>query len=384
MSGYGVSETENMEARADTGFEGMQSPVTNRKKGLRYRILLFFNILMLAMGSTPGPLLTRIYFLHGGSKRWFSSWLGTVAWPLLLPPLYFSYRRHPNRENGITPKLFLASCGIGILTGADNYLYVYGLSFLPASTATVLLSTQLGFNAIFALLLVRQKFSPFSVNSVVLLTAGSVLLAFHTSGDMPEGVTRRQYVLGFIFTLGAAALYGLIIPLIELTYKTTKSPMTYTLVMEMQVIMSISATVFCTVGMLVNGEFQALPSEAERFRLGKVNYCMDVLWAAVMGQFYFLGVCGVTFMASSLLSGVIIAVTIPGTEVLAVLLFNEKFSAEKGMSLVLALWGLASYLYGEYLCYLKLGSPKLPEQQNKSECAQGAVHVHAHQSITDL
>lgn len=377
MSGYGVPETENMEAPADTCVEGMQSLVTNRKKGLRYRILLFLNILILAIGSTPAPLLTRIYFLHSGSKRWFSSWLGTVAWPLLLPPLYLSYRRHPNRQNGITPKLFLASCGI-------DYLYVYGLSFLPASTASVLLATQLGFNAIFALLLVRQKFSPFSVNSVVLLTAGSVLLAFHTSSDMPEGVTHRQYVLGFILTLGAAALYGLVIPLIELTYKTTKSPLTYTLVMEMQVIVSISATVFCTVGMLINGEFQALPREAERFRLGKVNYCMDVLWIAVLGQFYFIGVFGVTFMASSLLSGVIIAVAIPGTEVLAVLLFHEKFSAEKGMSLVLALRGLASYLYGEYLCYWKLESPNLPEQQNKPEAPQGTVHVHAHQSITDL
>nr|ABR16841.1 unknown [Picea sitchensis] len=368
-----------MEAPADTGVERKQSQVSNRQKRLRHRILLLLNILALALGSTAGPLLTRFYFLHGGSKRWLSSWLETAGWPLLLLPLYLSYRKQPNRENHITPKLFLACCGIGILTGADDYLYAYGLSFLPLSTASVLIASHLGFTAGFALLLVRQKFSPFSVNSVVLLSASSVLLAFHTSGDRPEGVTSRQYVVGFVLTLGAAALYGFVIPLIELTYKRAKRPITYTLVMEMQFVMSVTATVFCTVGMLINGDFQALHREAEGFRLGKIDYSMALVWAAVAWQLFFIGVFGVTSMASSLLSGVIIALMIPGTEVLAVILFHEKFSAEKGMALVLALWGFASYLYGEYYYYLKLRPPDVPKQQSKPEGA-----AHAHQSINDL
>jgi hypothetical protein len=100
---------------------------------------------------------------------------------------------------------------------------------------------------------------------------------------------------------------------------------------------------------------------------------------------FFIGVFGVTSMASSLLSGVIIAVTIPVTEVLAVVLFHEKFSAEKGMALVLALWGFASYLYGEYYCYLKLRPPNVPKQQNKPE-GQKELRCtsHAHQSINDV
>lgn len=362
----------------------MQAQVKNRKKKLRWWILLMLNVFALATGSTAGPLLTRFYFLHGGSKKWFSSWLETAGWPLLLPPLYLSYRKKPNRENHITPNLFLACCGIGILTGADDYLYAYGLSFLPVSTSSVLIASQLGFNAVFALLLVRQKFNPFSINSVVLLTASAVLLAFHTSGDRPAGVTNKQYVLGFILTLAAAALYGFIIPLIELTYRKTKRQITYTLVMEMQFIMSVVATVFCTVGMLVNRDFQALHREANEFRLGKIDYSMAIVWAAVTWQLFFIGVFGVTSMASSLLSGVIIAVTIPITEVLGVVLFHEKFSAEKGMSLVLALWGFASYLYGEYYSDLKLRPPKVPKQQNELEDLGGAAHAHAHHSINDV
>ena len=228
----------------------------------------------------------------------------------------------------------------------------------------MLIASQLGFNAVFALLLVGQKFSPFSINSVILLTASSVLLAFHTSGDRPEGVTNKQYVLGFVLTLGAAALYGL------------------GFVMEMQFVMSIVATLFCTVGMLVNGDFQALHREVEGFDLGKLDYAMAIVWAGVLWQIFFIGVFGVTSLANSLLSGVIIVVTIPMTEVLAVVLFHEKFSAEKGMALVLALWGFASYLYGEYYSHLKRRPPNVPKQQNKSEGPGEAAN--AHQFINDL
>jgi len=58
------------------------------------------------------------------------------------------------------------------------------------------------------------------------------------------------------------------------------------------------------------------------------------------------------------------AVTIPLTGVLGMVLFHEKFSAEKGMALVLALWGFTSYLYEEYLCYLKLQPAMVPNQHN--------------------
>jgi hypothetical protein len=57
-------------------------------------------------------------------------------------------------------------------------------------------------------------------------------------------------------TLVAAALYGLILPLVELTYKKSRQEINYTLVMEIQMVMCLLATVFCTVGMLINKDFQ--------------------------------------------------------------------------------------------------------------------------------
>ena len=67
----------------------------------------------------------------------------------------------------------------------------------------------------------------------------------------------------------------------------------------------------------------------------------------MLSQFFAIGAGGVIFCASSLLSGVIISVLLPVTELLAILLYKEKFQAEKGVALVLSLWGFVSYFYGE-------------------------------------
>uniref|UniRef100_A0A453QPE8 Uncharacterized protein n=1 Tax=Aegilops tauschii subsp. strangulata TaxID=200361 RepID=A0A453QPE8_AEGTS len=92
-----------------------------------------------------------------------------------------------------------------------------------------------------------------------LLRVHAVVLGLHVSSDRPAGVSKGQYWLGFLLTLAAAALYGLVLPLIELTYKRAAGGgrvVTYALVMEMQLVMGFFATAFCTVGMIVNNDFQ--------------------------------------------------------------------------------------------------------------------------------
>lgn len=267
--------------------------------------------------------------------------------------------------------LCLASVGLGVLTGLDDFFYAWGVSYLPVSTSSLLIASQLGFNAVFAYFLVKQKFTAYSINAVVLLTLGSGMLALHTSSDRPEGISQGQYWLGFIVTIVAAALYGFILPLIELCYKKTTRRITYTLVMEMQLIMSFTATAFCTVGMVVNKDFHAIAREARGSDVGEFKYYMMLVWNAVCWQLFFIGVFGVIFMSTSLLSGVIIAVFIPITEVLAVIFYKESFSGEKGMALGLSMWGFASYLYGEYKEF-KSQTGNMPEEhQHGPETRRG-------------
>ncbi|XP_074555966.1 purine permease 3-like isoform X1 [Curcuma longa] len=324
------------------------------KAGLQRRApLILLNVILMALGNTGGPLLVRLYFRCGGKRRWLSSWLGTAGWPVILLTLFCSYLRC--RLSGrhtklffITPRLVLSCAAVGLLTGMDDFLYVYGLSFLPVSTSALLVSTQLAFTALFSFLLVKQRFTAYSINAVGLLTVGAAILGLHVRSDRQENETRREYYVGFALTLAAAALYGLILPLMELMYAKAKQAITYTLVLEMQLAIGIFASSFCMGGMLLNKDFQAIPEEAKEFGLGKVRYYLVLVCSAVFWQFFFLGTVGVIFCVNTLLAGVLIAVFIPVTELLGVVFLRERFSSEKGMALVLALWGLASYSYGEY------------------------------------
>lgn len=112
-----------------------------------------------------------------------------------------------------------------------------------------------------------------------------------------------------------------------------------------------------------------IPREARDFDLGETKYYIIMCFSALIWQCFFLGAIGVIFCASSLLSGIIIAVLLPVTEVLAVVFYKEKFQAEKGVALVLSLWGFASYFYGEYK-FMKKSKDNTQSTQQSMELAQ--------------
>ncbi|PIN19287.1 hypothetical protein CDL12_08036 [Handroanthus impetiginosus] len=316
------------------------------------RTFLIINCIMLAVGNCGGPLTMRLYFLRGGKRIWFSSWLETGGWPIILLPLLFSYtRRRSTSTNAkpilMKPRVFFAAAVIGTLTGLDDYLYACGVEKLPVSTIALIVATQLAFTAAFAFVLVKQKFTAYSINAVVLLTVGAVILGLHTNGDRPAGESNKEYWLGFFLIAAAAALYGFILPLTELMYKKAKQVLTYTLVMEIQLVMCFFATAFCTVGMIINNDFQAISREAKEYELGEAKYYLVAVGSAIFWQCFFMGAIGVIFYSSALLSAIIIKVLLPVTEVLAVIFYHEKFQAEKGISMFLALWGFISYFFGE-------------------------------------
>ena len=93
----------------------------------------------------------------------------------------------------------------------------------------------------------------------------------------------------------------------------------------------------------------AIPRESRAFELGETKYYeyVVIVFNAIVCQCFFMGTVGIIFCASSLLSGILIAVLLPVTEILAVIFYREKFQAEKGVALALSLWGLVSYVYGE-------------------------------------
>ena len=88
--------------------------------------------------------------------------------------------------------------------------------------------------------------------------------------------------------------------------------------------------------------------EGREFGLGETKYYVVLVCSAIMWQFFLVGAVGVIFCASSLMSGILASAMLPVTEVLATLFYQESFTAEKGISLGLSIWGFVSYFYGEY------------------------------------
>ncbi|KAK1262888.1 Purine permease 3 [Acorus gramineus] len=312
--------------------------------------LVLLNLTLISTGIIGGPLLARLYFTHGGSRRWLSSLLQSAAFPLLVLPLFFLHLRSRARVRAFPPKACAECALIGVLLGLDNFLYALGLSYLPVSTSSILFSTQLAFTALFARLIVGQRFTSFSINCVVLMVVGSAMLGVRADGDRPLGVSRGQYMVGFFATLGGAALLGVVIPASEMAFRRLSggrvaSPAS---VLQFQLGVGASASAVCLIGMAINDDFKAIPREAREFGLGEHKYYMVLAVTAIVWQMALVGFLGLIFCTTSLFTGICGSFLLPFTEVGAVIAYHDKFSGEKGMSLVLCLWGLTSYFYGEW------------------------------------
>uniref|UniRef100_A0ACD5XHH1 Uncharacterized protein n=1 Tax=Avena sativa TaxID=4498 RepID=A0ACD5XHH1_AVESA len=325
----------------------------------RYRPspLVIFSACLVLLGA-GGPLLLRIYFVHGGQSLWLSALLQMIGWPLLLPPMcvsLFRGRRHGIANLLLPPRLVGAAAVLGVFYAVSGYVYGMGSQALPLSTSSLLIATQLAFTAIFAFLLVGLRFTPFSANAVVLLTIGPAVLGVGPGSGRPAGQSSKAYWVGFCEAIAAAAVTGLVLPLVELamerygrrTGPAARAPPPFSTVMQVQAVMGAAGMMVCLLGMAIKSDFGALRAEAAVFGLGKTNYYLVLVWDAVLWQLLNLGTVGLISCASSLLAGIMIAVILPLSEILAVIFLHEKFDGPKGIALVLSLWGFASYLYGE-------------------------------------
>lgn len=229
-------------------------------------LVLLNGALMLLGGG--GPLLLRLYFVHGGHRLWLPSLLQLCGWPILLLPLSFSYLRrrtaasdspHRLRRRHIAPPLAAAYVVLGLLNGLDCYLYAFASSDLPLSTSSLVTSTQLAFTAFFAFAIVRQRFTAYSANAVVLLTLGPAVLSLGSRSDRPVGESAAQYSTGFVLAVAASALFGLLLPLMEGAMRRwRKEEITYTFLMELQLVLGVAGTAFCLVGMVVSNDFKVI------------------------------------------------------------------------------------------------------------------------------
>lgn len=323
---------------------------TKTTKG--YWLLLLFNYLAMFVGSIAASLLTRLYFSHGGSSRWVATVVQSVAFPFLFFLLFHGRRGRGLPFSNFTRRLLLRCLGVGLLTGINNFLISWGISYLPVSTSSLLLSSQLAFNLAFSVLLVRQKIRYSNLNCVVLITLASVLIALGSNSDAPPGVSAAHYFLGFFAILGAALLFAVYLPLMEIVLRDVTDD--FSNVVEMQIVMQFAATAFAVAGMVVDERWRGtlgleeVKADSRTFGLGRGKYWLTIAATVISWQLCFMGTSGVVYLTTSLTTGICMTALLPMNVVAGVVAFDDTFGGLKAVSTVLCLWGFASYCYGEY------------------------------------
>ncbi|XP_057977413.1 probable purine permease 11 [Malania oleifera] len=317
-----------------------------------------YTVFLLA-GQCTATLLGRLYYDKGGNSKWMATLVQSAGFPLLLPFFCFFLPRElptpasSTDTSSMKPPPISSLTGLylalGLLLAGDNMMYSYGLLYLPVSTYSLLCATQLAFNALFSFFLNSQKFTPFILNSLVLLTISPSLLAIHGDSDNPTGVSKGKYVIGFLCTLGASAAYSLYLSLVQLSFQKIIKRETFSAVLEMQTHPSFVATCVCVVGLFASGEWKDLGKEMREYREGRVSYVMTLFWTAATWQISSIGMLGLVFEVSSLFSNVISTLALPLVPILAVVFFHDKMDGVKVVAMVLAIWGFLSYIYQHYL-----------------------------------
>ncbi|XP_065879474.1 probable purine permease 10 [Euphorbia lathyris] len=327
------------------------SPPPPTQKNYKWWLQIMIYIFFLLTGQTSATILGRLYFDKGGNSKWMATFVQTSGFPLIL---LFYFLHNPTSENtqpnppSNLSLLFIYTV-FGIFLAANSFLYSLGLLYLPVSTYTLISASQLGFNAFFSFFLNSQKFTPFIINSVVLLTISSTLLMFQTDSTESQEIPKGKYVIGFICTLSASAGYGLMLSMTQFCFIKVFKDESFKVVLDMIFYPSIPATLAVVVGLFASGEWKGLKREMEVFELGNVAYLMTLIWIAICWQVFNIGCVGLIFQVSSLFSNVISTLGLPIVPVLAVFVFHDKMDGLKVISMLLAIWGFVSYAYQHYL-----------------------------------
>lgn len=336
-----------------------QPTTDNRSRNYWRWIRLGIYALFVICGQAAATLLGRQYYDKGGNSNWLATLVQLAGFPILLPYYCCINISTPfvqlQRKIKIKPPnsfFILASVyvGLGIITAADCFLYSIGLRYLPVSTYSIICASQLAFNSFFSFFFNKQTFTPYIINSLVLLTISSALLVFQNDSENKKGVLSKQkYAIGFICTVGASAGYGFQLSLTQLAFIKVIKRETFRAVLDMIIYTAFVASCAILVGLFVSREWMGLNREMEAYQLGKVSYVMNLVWTAICWQIFSIGSVGLISETSSLFSNAISVVGLPVVPVLAVVFFRDKMHGLKVIAMVLAIWGFFSFLYQNYL-----------------------------------
>ncbi|KAK6797284.1 hypothetical protein RDI58_004986 [Solanum bulbocastanum] len=352
-------KTKKMDALIVIPAESLMTPNSVNKYTKWLEIGIY--ALIVLVSQSVATILGKLYYNKGGKSSWLISLTETIGFPILLIPMIFNCTNnsnkipnleyHDSKSPSLMIKLFIYIF-LGFLVGGGCGLFSIGLLHLPASTFSLISSSQLAFNVLFSLFMKLEKITPLIANSIALVTISSLLLALDSSNkasSSSSSLSNHHNSIGFICTLIASALFGLLFSLTELLFRKILKKSTLREFMDVIICQSFFATCIILIGLFASKNWRNLKTEMNNFELGRLAYVMILIWISVCWQLYTYCLLGLIMKMSAVFANVITTLGAPLIPIMSVIIFNDKMSGVKAISIVLAIWGFSSYAYQQYL-----------------------------------
>ncbi|KAL3341038.1 hypothetical protein AABB24_025547 [Solanum stoloniferum] len=321
-----------------------------------YQVAIF--TLITLIGEVVTTLLVETYFTKGGKSIWLVSLVQNAGFPILLPFLYYVSLKNNSQIEVIKGNqephiciIFLVYVVLGVLLGGVSVFNSVSLRYLQVSTYSLTGTTRLGFTIIFSLFHNAHKFTPAIVNSIVLVTAASVILVVHNneSGEMPSG----KFLIGFFSTIGGSLTYSLVLSLTEFSYRKIIKGRKFIDIIEMSIYQTLVASIVILLGFFISGDWKNLIMEMEKYQLGKLSYVVILSFIAISCQLNVVASIGLVFKVNPLMSNVFNNLGAPITPIFAVIFLHDKIKGLKLVAMFLAFWGFSSQIYQQYLNHVE-------------------------------
>ncbi|KAG5622191.1 hypothetical protein H5410_007409 [Solanum commersonii] len=356
-----AERTESSENAKNSSFESSKFILW-----LQIFIFTFFTV----GGQAAGTLLGRVYYEQGGKSRWIATLAQTAGFPILLPFIFYPSAKNHSQQPVISASIFVRASVyifLGIFQVANSMLFTIGVQYLPVSTYSLISGSQLAFTTLTSFLLNRQKITPIILNSVVLLSFSSSAVIFQNeTGDSGE-ISQKSLLIGFTATTFGSLGYALQFSLTELAFQKVFKSGTLKEVMKMSFFIGLFVTITSLTGLFVSGNWNDLEKEIGEYRTGKLSYVINLVCTAISWQLYAVGSVGLVFKASALFSNVIINLGSSVVPIFAMLLLKDEMSGLKVFSLLLGLWGYASYIYQHYLDDLEAKTSEVKSSDDQAD-----------------
>lgn len=137
--------------------------------------------------------------------------------------------------------------------------------------------------------------------------------------------------------------------------------------MKMSFFIGFFVTIASLIGLFASGNWRDLEKEIGEYRTGKSSYFINLICTAISWQLYAVGSFGLVSKASSLFSNVIINFGGSIVPIFAMVFLKDRITGLKVFSLLLGLWGYASYIYQHYLDDLEAKTSEVKSSDDQAD-----------------